>query len=577
MSHLIPLRALVSQERWEQAAEMLQRLEPSRAAEAFSGLPFEEQQGLFRKLPVDVAAALAGDLPYYQTYVLLHSRPAGDLIAIVDGMNPDERIQFFDELPQETWQRLMDELAAGPGAAPQAAAGAITVPAPVAAPHIEPIIQAKGIEKSFEHEGGPIQVIAPTDLAVEPGVILALLGASGSGKSTLLRMLAGLTPPTGGEVFWHGRPMRECRPNAAIVFQSFALFPWLTVLENVAAPLEARAMKSAERHRRARRALTSVGLKGFENAYPKELSGGMRQRAGFARALAVEPEVLFMDEPFSALDVLTAEALRGELLELWLAKKIPTRSIFIVTHNIEEAVALADRIIVLSRNPARIRADFRVPLAHPRAHGSPEFLLYVDYIYKLMTQPDRPPGPLATAGAAAPYQALPPIHPSTTAGLVEMLNDRGGKEDIYHLADELQMGVDSLLPIVESATMLSFARADRGDLELTPAGKAFAEADIDTRKRLFREAALVNVPLLKQIHSILTGKADHTMPLDFFRDVLQQHFPDAEAQKQIETALSWGRYADLFSYDSESERLSLHQPVAAAEERDRASASVTPG
>lgn len=570
MSHLTPLRILVSQGRWDQAAEILQRLDPAVAADAFINLPFEDQQNLFRKVPVSLAATLAGDLPYYQTYVLLHSRPTADVVAIVDAMNPDDRVQFFDQLPQETWQQLMDELAEGP-AAEREVARAIEEGAPIVAPpvHEEPIIEARAIEKSFQREGtGPIQVIAPTDLAIEPGVILALLGASGSGKSTLLRILAGLTPPTGGEVLWHGQPIGDCRPNAAIVFQSFALFPWLTVLENVEAPLEARAVTSTERHRRALRALNSVGLKGFESAYPKELSGGMKQRAGFARALAVEPEVLFMDEPFSALDVLTAEALRGELLELWLGKKIPTRSIFLVTHNIEEAVMLADRIIVLGRNPARIRADFRVPLSHPREHNSPEFLLYVDYIYKLMTQPEREAGLPSAAPTTTPYPALPNVHSGAIAGLVELLNDRGGKDDLYHIADDLQMGVDNLLPLVESATVLGFARADRGDLELTPIGKAFAEADIETRKRVFRDAALEHVPFLKQIQSTLTAKSDHSMPVEFFRDILQEHFSEAEAQQQIDTVLNWGRYADLFTYDSESERLSLYQPAAPADETE---------
>ena len=240
-----------------------------------------------------------------------------------------------------------------------------------------------------------IQVIAPTDLSLEAGTITALLGPSGSGKSTLLRILSGLAEPSAGEVTWHGKPMTDCSPNVAIVFQSFALFPWLTVLDNVEAPLlaQGRLRLSATAAPCARS--PPSGLKGFETAYPKELSGGMKQRVGFARALAVEPEILFMDEPFSALDVLTAENLRGELMELWLAKKIPTRSIFIVTHNIEEAVQLADRIIVLGRNPARIRADFRVPLPQPRDRKSAAFLLYVDYIYKVMTQPEldspRPP------------------------------------------------------------------------------------------------------------------------------------------------------------------------------------------
>src|SRR6201995_3877167 len=253
----------------------------------------------------------------------------------------------------------------------------------------EPIIRAQQVEKYYAQPSeNRIQVIAPTDLSIVQGEIVALLGPSGSGKSTLLRMLAGLSRPSAGQVFWHGKPILETSVNVAIVFQSFALFPWLTVVENVEAPLQARGMSRRDRRRSATQALDSVGLTGFAGAYPKELSGGMKQRVGLARALAVEPEVLFMDEPFSALDVLTAENLRGELLELWLEKKIPTRSIVLITHNIEEAILIADRVLVLGRSPARIRADFRVPMRHPRDRHSTEFLLYLDYVYKLMTRPD---------------------------------------------------------------------------------------------------------------------------------------------------------------------------------------------
>src|ERR1700726_112309 len=252
-----------------------------------------------------------------------------------------------------------------------------------------PIIEARNIEKFYtQPDGGRVQIIAPTDLAVYPGQIVAVLGPSGCGKSTLLRMLTGLSPASAGGVFWHGQPVRDESRNVSIVFQSFALFPWLTVLENVEAPLEARGMLPIERHKRALRIIDAVGLDGFESAYPKELSGGMKQRVGVARALVVEPEVLFMDEPFSALDVLTAETLRGELLELWLGHKIPTRAIFIVTHNIEEAVVLADRIIVLGRNPAHIHADFKVDIPHPRDRKGAHFLELVDAIYRVLTRPD---------------------------------------------------------------------------------------------------------------------------------------------------------------------------------------------
>jgi NitT/TauT family transport system ATP-binding protein len=356
---------------------------------------------------------------------------------------------------------------------------------------------------------------------------------------------------------WHGKPVDEVSPNVAIVFQSFALFPWLTVVENVEVPLIARGMEHAERHKRAMRTLASVGLKGFETAYPKELSGGMRQRVGFARALAVEPEILFMDEPFSALDVLTAENLRGELMELWTGKKIPTKSIFVVTHNIEEAVLLADRVIVLGRNPARIRADFSIPLAQPRNRNAAEFLLYVDYIYKMMTQPDLVTAP-PSAVAKPALQVLPHSRPGSVGGLLELLNERGGKEDLYRVAEDLLMEVDDLLPIVESASLLGFARSERGDLELTPEGKAFADADIEKRTALFREAALKHVSLLQQINMALSIKADHSMPVEFYRDILDEHFAATEVQKQIDTVLHWGRYAGIFTYDSENDRLLAH-------------------
>jgi NitT/TauT family transport system ATP-binding protein len=404
-------------------------------------------------------------------------------------------------------------------------------------------------------------------LCVESDAIIALLGASGCGKSTLLRILSGLTAPTSGAVLWHGRPVSECSPNVAIVFQSFALFPWLTVLDNVEVPLLARGMSHYQRHRKALEALKSVGLKGFENAFPKELSGGMKQRVGFARALAVEPEVLFMDEPFSALDVLTAESLRGELMELWVKKQIPTRSIFLVTHNIEEAVLLADRVIVLGRNPARLRADFHIPLMQPRDRKSAEFLVYVDYIYKVMTQPELELAPPARREQPTrpPLQRLPHAKPGGMAGLLEFLNDRGGKEDLYHLAEELLLEVDDLFPIVEEAVLLGFAKAHEGDVEITPTGKAFAEADIATRKNLFREAALTHVVLMQQIHSALEKKSDGAVPLEFFRDILDEHLPEEEVQRQIDTVLNWGRYAEIFTYDSETDRLLRHQAAGSVD------------
>jgi NitT/TauT family transport system ATP-binding protein len=434
-------------------------------------------------------------------------------------------------------------------------------------PSASPIIQTKALQKYYvQPDGRHIEVIAPIDLAIYPDQIFALLGASGCGKSTLLRMLTGLASPSAGEVLWHDRPLNGEVPNVAVVFQSFALFPWLTVQENIEAPLKARGIGGADRHDRALKILDVVGLDGFETAYPKELSGGMKQRVGFARALVVEPEVLFMDEPFSALDVLTAENLRSELLELWVDKKIPTRSIFIVTHNIEEAVILADRAMVLGHNPARVQADFEIELPQPRDRKSARFLEIVDQIYKVLTQPktehkqdaevkhltapERGPAP-------SKYQWLPHARPGGVAGLLEILLDRGGQDDLYHLADELVMEVDDLLPIVDAAVLLNFAHVHEGDVNVTPEGRAFNEADILSRKILFREAALKHVTLLKQIENALRAKSDHTLPDDFFLDVLDEHFTRDESQRQLETAIYWGRYAEIFDYDANSGRIFL--------------------
>jgi NitT/TauT family transport system ATP-binding protein len=561
MSSLITerVRNAVLQDHWNEAVALLQICDASQAAEALGSFPFEQQQRLFRRLPLGLAASVITQFPYYDQYVLLHARPAGEMRALVDKINPDDRMRFFDELPEEAWQRLMDELSS----APVESLG-VQEPESLHAPEQqlpqlgEPIIEARQIEKCFEQpDGREIQIVAAMDLSVESGTICALLGPSGSGKSTLLRILSGLTAPSRGTVLVHGQPLACSTPNIGIVFQNFALFPWLTVLENVEVPLRARGLQHAERHREALQALATVGLTGFENAYPKELSGGMKQRVGFARALAVKPEVLFMDEPFSALDVLTAENLRGELMELWIKDEIPTKSIFLVTHNIEEAVLLADRVVVLGTHPAKIRADFRIALPRPRDRKAAEFLVYVDYIYKVMTQPELELGPFTKLPSLRKpsFQVLPHATAGGMAGLLEFLNDRGGKEDMYHLAEELLMEVDDLFPIVDAAVLLGFADSTQGDVRITPAGKEFADADIADRKRLFREAVLNHVTLIQQIRNALERKSDGTVPLEFFRDVLDEHLSEEEVQRQLDTALNWGRYAEIFTYDSETGRL----------------------
>jgi NitT/TauT family transport system ATP-binding protein len=445
---------------------------------------------------------------------------------------------------------------------------------PIQKPAVEAIIRAEKIEKYYAQPSqNRIQVISATDLEIVPGEILALLGPSGSGKSTMLRMLTGLSRPSAGQVYWHGKPIGDTEINVSIVFQSFALFPWLTVLENVEAPLQARGVEPDERRQRSMRMLDTVGLDGFEAAYPKELSGGMRQRVGFARALVVEPEVLFMDEPFSALDVLTAENLRSELLELWANKTMPTKAVFLVTHNIEEAVLLADRIIVLGRNPGHIRTDFRVQIPHPRDRKSEPFTQLVDYIYKVLTKPDTAPAEVPDQTGRKPrdqrqmhYQMLPHARPGGIAGLLELLLDKGGRDDIYRLADDLAFEIDDLLPIVDAAQLLGFLKIEEGDAVITESGAEFANSEILRQKELFRDAAVNGVLLLRQIRRALDTKSDHTVPEEFFLDMLDEQFSDDEAQRQMETAVAWGRYAEIFDFDAGRRRFVL--PDALEEEAE---------
>jgi NitT/TauT family transport system ATP-binding protein len=457
--------------------------------------------------------------------------------------------------------------------------GQTTAASPEPVPAVEPIIRAEKIEKYYAQPSqNRIQVISATDLSIVPGEIVALLGPSGSGKSTMLRMLTGLSTPTAGQVYWHEKPIANVETNVSIVFQSFALFPWLTVLENVEAPLQARGVSADVRRDRSMKMLDTVGLDGFEAAYPKELSGGMKQRVGFARALVVEPEVLFMDEPFSALDVLTAENLRSELLELWANKTMPTKAVFLVTHNIEEAVLLADRIIVLGRNPGHIRTDFKVQLAQPRDRKSEPFTQLVDYIYKVLTRPDVVPAEAPEQQVRVRdqrqmhYQMLPHSRPGGIAGLLELLLDKGGRDDIYRLADDLSFEIDDLLPIVDAAQLLGFLTVDEGDAAITESGTEFANSEILRQKELFRDAALANVLLLRQIRRALDAKSDHSVPDKFFIDMLNEQFSEEECERQIETAVTWGRYAELFDYDAGHRRFVLpdaqDEEIAASEEAE---------
>jgi NitT/TauT family transport system ATP-binding protein len=419
-----------------------------------------------------------------------------------------------------------------------------------------PLISVRNLSKSFSGPGGrALPVLEDISLDVYQGEFVALLGRSGSGKSTLLRCIAGLMAPTEGEVQFRGKPLTGTNRETSMVFQTFALMPWLTVQQNVELGLEARGVAPAERVERALRAIDIVGLDGYESAYPKELSGGMRQRVGFARALVVEPAALLMDEPFSALDVLTSENLRGELLELWEGRRFPTKTIVMVTHNIEEAVLLADRILVLGTNPGRIQTDMVNPLPRPRRRRTPEFDELVDQIYRMMTQrtaPEQPPaapsGPVTGTISDTP---LPQATVDGLSGLAEILLGRhGGSADLADLADSLGLEVDDLLPLVDALVLLGFAdlRGDR--LELSANGQVFAGASIQDSKEIFARAALDRAPLVRTIYSGLRGSLDDTLPAGFFTDILRNSFGPEDAARQLDVAVNWGRYAELYDYDA---------------------------
>ena len=431
----------------------------------------------------------------------------------------------------------------------------------------EPIIKLVSVQKSFK--GGERQellVLHDIHFYLNEGEVVAILGKSGSGKSTLLRIIAGLIQPSKGTVYYRGQPVTSPVHGMSMVFQSFALMPWLTVLQNVELGLEAQGIDRNERRERALKAIDMIGLDGFESAYPKELSGGMRQRVGFARALVVNPDVLLMDEPFSALDVLTADNLKSDLLDLWESKKTGLNGILFVTHNIEEAVLLADRIIVFNSNPGSIRADLRITLPHPRSDIDPRFRNQVDRVYTLMTT--LPQEEKMKDGLAAEHVAidigyrLPDANVAEITGLLETLNspEHNGKMDLPDVADILRLNIDDLFPLTELLDILHFAKVSKGDITITDEGKAFVESDILERKKIFSEHLKQHVPLARHIYAQLTHHPRHRALEEHFLSLLEDYLSEEEAERVLHTVIEWGRYAELFAYDYNSGVLSLENP-----------------
>ena len=406
--------------------------------------------------------------------------------------------------------------------------------------------------------GEPLPVLADIDMSLRNGEILGLLGRSGSGKSTLLRIAGGLIKPTSGEVRYRGAPLAGPSEGIAVVFQTFALFPWLTVLENVEAGLDALGLPRDEARRRAQSAIDLIGLDGFQSAYPRELSGGMRQRVGFARAIVTQPVVLLMDEPFSALDVLTAETLRTDFLDLWIERELPTNSVLMVTHNVEEAVLMCDRVLILASNPGRIAAEIPIPLAQPRNRLDGEFRSIVDEIYSVLTART-----VASIGAMGQVhgglvQPLPRASVSRISGLVEKLAapPYGGEAELATLASALTLEVDDLFPIAEALHILEFAELKDAALKLTAAGRVFAHGGTEERKRLFREHLLRFVPLAAHICRVLGDRESRSAPRMRFQIELEDHLTGPDAQGTLRRATAWGRYAELFAYDDKTRMFS---------------------
>ncbi len=405
-------------------------------------------------------------------------------------------------------------------------------------------------------------VLDNVDLTLYDNEIVALLGRSGSGKSTLLRIISGLMPPSEGEVCIDGQPVKGPADGLAMVFQSFALFPWLTVQENVELGLEAQGVPEDERRKRALAAIDLIGLDGFETAYPKELSGGMRQRVGLARALVVNPKLLLMDEPFSALDVLTAETLRTDLLDLWSEGRMPIHSILLVTHNIEEAVLMSDRILVFSSNPGRVIGEIKVNLPQPRNRVDPAFRALVDDIYARMTAKAAPAreGLFPGSGIA---MSLPAVSTNTLAGLLEAAAEPpfNGRADLPLLAERAQMGVDELFHAAESLQLLRFAELAEGDLQLNDAGRRFAGAGTDERKALFAQHLVAYVPLAAHIKHVLDERKSHRAPISRFKDELEDSMPEEDAEVTLHTVINWARYAEVLAFDGETGMVSLDNPA----------------
>jgi NitT/TauT family transport system ATP-binding protein len=420
------------------------------------------------------------------------------------------------------------------------------------------LCELRHVSQDFpQPHGPPRRVLDDVTLAVRPNEIVALIGPSGCGKSTVLRILAGLIRPTAGEVLDHGRPLAGLNPNVAIVFQSFALLPWLTVAENVAVVLRAEGRPEAGIAAEVERVLRSVGLGGFAEAYPRELSGGMKQRVGIARALAVDPEILFMDEPFSQVDALTAESLRAEVTDIFLAHQHRLTSILMVSHDIKEVAYLADRIVVLSANPGRVLTVVSNPLPRPRDYRTPGFLALVDRLHEIITGHELPDVSAPAAAAGVPVvEALPRAQPSEVVGLLEYLDRRGGREDVFRIAHDTGTPFGVMIETVEAAELLNFVDTPKRTVVLEPEGRRFLDAGPEGQPRLWREQ-LLKLRIFRDVNDALQRHEGQPLDREFVLETLVLRLPQEDYEQTFDTFIQWARFGDLFAYDEATGKITL--------------------
>ena len=405
--------------------------------------------------------------------------------------------------------------------------------------------------------GNKLRVLEGISIAIQPSEVVALLGPSGSGKSTLLRILAGLIHPSQGEVFYRGNRVTDLTPGVAIVFQSFALYPWMTVLDNVRVVLEAAGLGEEEIVARCERVIRTVGLAGFEEAYPRELSGGMKQRLGMARALSVNPEILFMDEPFSHVDALTAESLRAEVIDLWAPEGSNPSSILMVSHDIKEVVYMASRIIVLGSHPGRVRTIVENPLPRPRDQRSAEFERLVDYLHEIITRtelPDVPPD--VRRRESTSIQALPATEASELVGLLEYLDTHGGHDDLFEISANAHQEFGRVIAITKAAEILGFVDTPQQEVVLTPLGRQFVPAETEERKRIWR-TQLLNIKLFRDLHTRLQQHPEEPIPADDVKEMIILALPHENYEVMFDTVVRWARFGNLFAYDEDTEKITL--------------------